>query len=43
MACNIQNYEMTEKQIANWCKHGCSVDCKNLLNKKYKEIKEATK
>lgn len=35
MACKIQNFKMTEKQIANWCKNGCSVDCEKLLKTKY--------
>lgn len=40
MSCEIDLFEMTEKQILNWCKLGCSVDCYKLLKEKYK-LKES--
>ena len=35
MACNIERFVMTDKQVNNWCKLGCSIDCYNFLLKKY--------
>jgi hypothetical protein len=27
--------KLTDAQVKNWCKHGCSVECKKLFEEKY--------
>lgn len=44
MACNIERFDMSDKDIRNWCSHGCSVDCYKFLldsyplKKQYKQL-----
>ena len=35
--CGIQEFDLTDKEVKNWCEKGCSVDCHKMLKEKYGE------